>query len=442
MPRCALALAFVAVLSCVPDAVHAQFPTARFESTNITAYETDGSVTVTLLISGPGTGPGGIIVESADGTAVSPDDFGAVFTYVEWGTGDTAPKTFTVPIVDDGTPDSGETFTLQLLTGDGVDVGSPSQATVTIMDARSGVTAGFVVDDEILPAPDGAAHFLVEGGTDYVATLRLDQVPPTAVTVQVQVGDEASPRDIVFDDVQERTLVVPSPPQPSSGVVATVPLSIVSVGDERYSSWSSVRAQFGWTFSFEVCYFCYWTELLAVAGFSDCDGDCAQWFGSICPVGSFSRRTEPSVMGLLRRYRDEVLETSAGGSYYAGIVAEFGAAAANALIQDPGLVYKMWQARGPWLDAIQAIVDGDGSANTITAAMRDDLLEILQRLGAAGDAGLGPRIDEEIARLGLDTIVGLSMSEFQTRVEQAGTSVPAETESWSGLKARFGTSGN
>jgi hypothetical protein len=97
--------------------------------------ENGGSLTVSLVRSGGSVGAIGVTIATANGTAVTGSDYTAVNTTVTWADGDVATKTVLIPIIDDGTGESSETFTVSLsnATG-GATIGTPSTATVTISD--------------------------------------------------------------------------------------------------------------------------------------------------------------------------------------------------------------------------------------------------------------------------------------------------------------------
>ncbi len=66
-------------------------------------------------------------------TATAVDDFTAPEAFFTFPSGQTS-HTFTVPIIDDNTAESAETFTMTLTAGSGYSLGSPATTTVTITD--------------------------------------------------------------------------------------------------------------------------------------------------------------------------------------------------------------------------------------------------------------------------------------------------------------------
>ncbi|HEX3131376.1 MAG TPA: IPTL-CTERM sorting domain-containing protein [Thermoanaerobaculia bacterium] len=110
--------------------------------------ETAGTITITALRTGGSSGAVSVTVNTANGTAVAPADYGAVIGAVlNWADGDTAPKTLNVSIVADGTTEPPETFDVILSnpTG-GASLGAPSNEIVTILDAANVVDVPAVSD--------------------------------------------------------------------------------------------------------------------------------------------------------------------------------------------------------------------------------------------------------------------------------------------------------
>lgn len=97
--------------------------------------ENGGSVAITATRTGGSTSAVGISYATANGTATAGSDYTSASGTLSWADGDLADKTFTVTIVDDATVEGSEAFTVSLSspTG-GATLGSPSSATVTILD--------------------------------------------------------------------------------------------------------------------------------------------------------------------------------------------------------------------------------------------------------------------------------------------------------------------
>lgn len=93
---------------------------------------------VTLTRTGGSAGAVSTTVNLADGTAVTPGDYSNSPIAVSWADGDTAPKTITIPIVDDSLIEPDETVNLSLSTPTGgATLGTQNTATLTILDNDS-----------------------------------------------------------------------------------------------------------------------------------------------------------------------------------------------------------------------------------------------------------------------------------------------------------------
>jgi hypothetical protein len=107
----------------------------QFETPTYAVAESGGSATITITRRGGHRGAVGIHYATGDGTAVEPFDYAATSGTVSFDDADLAPKSFTVPIVNDALAEGSETVGLALSapTG-GAWAGSPGSATLTILD--------------------------------------------------------------------------------------------------------------------------------------------------------------------------------------------------------------------------------------------------------------------------------------------------------------------
>ncbi len=111
--------------------------TLQFSSDNYgTNYEGVGIFDVEVTRTGSGDGIVSVDCEVSDGTATTPIDYTATTPQtLNWGDGDTTSKSCTVTIVDDNDNTEGdETVNLALTNIIGASIGSPSTATLTILD--------------------------------------------------------------------------------------------------------------------------------------------------------------------------------------------------------------------------------------------------------------------------------------------------------------------
>ena len=120
------------VLTIVDDEV---LGGAAFEQSSYEVNERSRSATITVILNGDGPPNGGTIdYEAQSGTATAGQDFQEVSGTLSWPEGDTSPKTFTVPILNDDLNEGDETVELTLSNPVGIELGSPAQAVLTIED--------------------------------------------------------------------------------------------------------------------------------------------------------------------------------------------------------------------------------------------------------------------------------------------------------------------
>lgn len=118
--------------ACAPLLVPAA-GTIAFSSATYSVNEADGTILITVNRTGGSTGAASVDYATSPGTADG-SDFGTALGTLTWADGDAAPKTFSISIVDDTDVEGDETFTLTLSGAQLATLGSPSTATVTIVD--------------------------------------------------------------------------------------------------------------------------------------------------------------------------------------------------------------------------------------------------------------------------------------------------------------------
>lgn len=111
-----------------------------FSAPSYSVDEDGGSITITVTRSNGSDRAVSVVYSSSDGTANSGADYTGVANILNWSDGDSASKTFTVPILDDALVEGDETFALGLSSaGGGAALGSQSSATVTIADTEPSI---------------------------------------------------------------------------------------------------------------------------------------------------------------------------------------------------------------------------------------------------------------------------------------------------------------
>ena len=103
--------------------------------------ENGTGATISVTRTGGTEEAAGVRVATADGTALSGSDYTAVSETLTWAGGDAAAKTFVVAIADDACVEGPETIRLELSEASGAALGSPSSATLVILDDEVFVSA-------------------------------------------------------------------------------------------------------------------------------------------------------------------------------------------------------------------------------------------------------------------------------------------------------------
>ncbi len=139
-----------------------QSGTLRFAQANYSVNENVGTVTVSVTRTGGSSGAVSVQYATVNGTAIAPGDFTTASGTLTWATGETASKPIPIPIVNDSTVESSESFTVTLSapTG-GATLGNPATPIVTI------------VDDDTTPRQltgmsrgGGLSHFTLNGSVE------------------------------------------------------------------------------------------------------------------------------------------------------------------------------------------------------------------------------------------------------------------------------------
>ncbi len=154
-------------------------PTVQFGSATYSMAENGGTVTITAKRTGGSAGAVSVNYATANGTATAGSDYSATSGTLAWPDGDTADKTFTVPILSDAVSEANESFTVTLSSPSGATLGTPATTTVTI------------TNEVLLPTIQfGAATYSVaeNGGT---ATITAKRTGGSAGAVSVNYATAA-----------------------------------------------------------------------------------------------------------------------------------------------------------------------------------------------------------------------------------------------------------
>ncbi|MCV0428998.1 MAG: cellulase family glycosylhydrolase [Roseibium sp.] len=126
--------------------------------TDVTSSEADGEISFDLQLSEPSTTDITITYQTVSGTATDGSDYTGASTQIVIPAGQTT-ATITLPLTDDMTQEGTESFTLELLTADGAEIGDGT-ATGTILDNDTDTPP---TDPPVLSISDAS---VVEGDPD------------------------------------------------------------------------------------------------------------------------------------------------------------------------------------------------------------------------------------------------------------------------------------
>ena len=182
--------------------------------------EEGASGTIQVVRQGGAYGQVSVAYSTADGTATAPADYGSVSGTITFANGDSAPKTFQIPIVNDGDDEPDETIQVQLADpAGGASLGTVSASVLTIQD-----------DDESSPAELSAhktAEFVGGDGTPSPGDELLYTI---AIT---NSGGSPATQVVLTDEVPRHTSLVAGLVTASAGTVISenpVKVEIAEIG--------------------------------------------------------------------------------------------------------------------------------------------------------------------------------------------------------------------
>ncbi len=235
--------------------------TLQFNTASTPAAENGGNKTITVTRTGGDDGPVSVEYETVDGSATQPTDYTQTNDTLTWADNDDNSKTFQVPIINDGTEEPSQSFTIRLSNpGGGAILGDNHTITVTINDddEPSGGGAGTIRFTTTSASPtvgEGAASVTLtaerlNGSTGLVtatvntangsATSGTDYQSISNGTVSWSNGDTANKTvviPIVGDTLEEpnetftATLSAPT----GGATIGNIPTSTVTITDDDTS---------------------------------------------------------------------------------------------------------------------------------------------------------------------------------------------------------------
>lgn len=116
--------------------------TLTFSQAATTAGEGSGSATISVSRTGGSSGAASVSYQTSGGSAMPGGDYQGVSGTLAWASGDASPKSFSMTINDDVVDEPDETIGLILTSATGAALGSPANATLTILDDDATIVPG------------------------------------------------------------------------------------------------------------------------------------------------------------------------------------------------------------------------------------------------------------------------------------------------------------
>jgi len=155
--------------------------TLSLASATYSADESGGSLMVTVERTGGSTGAASVTYQTGTGTATPGADYTAASGTLNWASGDSTPKSFSIAILGDSIDEADETVVVQLTGASGATLGAPSSATLTIVDDDSTLQHGNL-------RLGNSSYTVGEGGGSVNLTVQRSNGSDGAVSVNYATG--------------------------------------------------------------------------------------------------------------------------------------------------------------------------------------------------------------------------------------------------------------
>jgi hypothetical protein len=153
-------------------------PEVNFSQPAYDVNESALTATITVTLDAPVNATTSVDYATSDGTAQAGSDYTSTSGTLTFDPDQTV-GTISVPVIDDGLVEGDETLMVSLSSPVGLDLGSLTSATVTI------------VDDDSLPEVqfDSASYDVLENGVSAILTVTLSQSSPVTTTIDYATSD-------------------------------------------------------------------------------------------------------------------------------------------------------------------------------------------------------------------------------------------------------------
>jgi hypothetical protein len=135
----------------------------QFSNASYTVGENAGVATITVNRSGGGDGAVSVSYATSDGSATAGSDYTSASGTISWANGEQGPKSFDVPIIDDGTYEGNETINLSLTNATGgATLGTQTSAVLNILENDPTAAGTVLISEFRLRGPLGSNDEFVE----------------------------------------------------------------------------------------------------------------------------------------------------------------------------------------------------------------------------------------------------------------------------------------
>jgi Calx-beta domain-containing protein/FG-GAP repeat protein len=220
--------------------------TLDLSSATYSVGEGGGSIAINVTRTGGSAGTASVTVSTRDGSALAAQDYDATTTTVTFADGDVAPKTATIPIINDALAEPDETFEVTLSNASGASLGTVTTATITIPSndqpvppPANGQPGVLQLSASAYAVDESSGNLIVTvtriGGTSGAVGATLAISPDTAVAGQDYVGT-SSVVSFGSGDAASRVVSIPivndtiAEPAESFTVTLTAPTGGATLG--------------------------------------------------------------------------------------------------------------------------------------------------------------------------------------------------------------------
>jgi Calx-beta domain-containing protein/concanavalin A-like lectin/glucanase superfamily protein len=165
--------------------------TLALQAASYSGSEATGTITVTVERTGGSSGSASVTYQTGVATATPGADYQPATGTLNWSDGDAQPKSFTIVVLDDATDEPDETLTVLLTGASGASLGSPSSATLTILDNDATLQHGTL-------RFANASYSIVEGGGSVAVIVNRVGGTDGAVSVNFATGTGSALADADF----------------------------------------------------------------------------------------------------------------------------------------------------------------------------------------------------------------------------------------------------